>query len=48
MPQQVGQGTRACAAAERHNLPAPHTRLIGREHDSATVRELVLQAPGVW
>jgi predicted ATPase len=29
-----------------HNLPAPQTRLIGREEDSAAVRGLVLQAPG--
>jgi predicted ATPase/DNA-binding CsgD family transcriptional regulator len=35
------------ASGARHeNLPAPHTHLIGRENDSATVRDLVLQAPG--
>jgi predicted ATPase/DNA-binding CsgD family transcriptional regulator len=32
--------------ARRHNLPAPHTQLFGREHDSATVRDLALQTPG--
>jgi predicted ATPase/DNA-binding CsgD family transcriptional regulator len=34
------------SVARNHNLPAPHTHLIGREQDSATVRALVLQAPG--
>jgi predicted ATPase/DNA-binding CsgD family transcriptional regulator len=34
------------SAARNHNLPAPHTHLIGREQDSATVRGLVLHAPG--
>src|SRR5206468_2753032 len=43
---RVGQRPEHVLTAERHNLPAPHTRLIGREHDSNTVRELVLQAPG--
>jgi predicted ATPase/DNA-binding CsgD family transcriptional regulator len=28
----------------RHNLPTRHTQLIGREQDSGTVRELVLQS----
>lgn len=47
MPHRVGQRRPEQAlAAERHNLPASHTRLIGREHDSASVRDLVLQAPG--
>jgi len=32
--------------ARHHNLPAPRIQLIGREHDSAMVRDLVLQAPG--
>lgn len=30
----------------RHNLPERHAPLIGREQDSAAVRDLVLQAPG--
>jgi predicted ATPase len=34
------------ASARHHNLPAPHTQLIGREHDCATVLELVQQTPG--
>ena len=29
-----------------HNLPAARTQLVGREQDSATVRGLVVQAPG--
>ena len=31
---------------QRHNLPAPYVHIIGREQDSGTVRELVLQAHG--
>jgi predicted ATPase len=42
----MGQGRARVLAAKRHNLPASSTRLIGREHDSATVRNLVLQVPG--
>ena len=34
------------APARHHNLPTPHTHLIGREQDSATVGDLVLQTPG--
>ena len=34
------------SAARNHNLPAPHTHLIGRENDCATVGDLVLQTPG--
>jgi len=30
----------------RHNLPAPRIQLVGREPDSASLRELVRQAPG--
>jgi predicted ATPase len=41
-PRQPGQH----APARLHNLPAPHTHLIGREQDSTTVGNLVLQAPG--
>jgi predicted ATPase len=46
MPQRGGQRREHVLTVERHNLPAPHTRLVGREHDSTTARELVLQAPG--
>jgi predicted ATPase len=50
-PPQPRQGTRARlhnlpSPARLHNLPAPHTHLVGREQDSASVRDLVLQAPG--
>ena len=46
MSQRVGRGPERVLASERHNLPAPHPRIIGREHDGATVRDLVLQVPG--
>src|SRR5438105_9737344 len=46
MPRGVGQRREHVLAAERHNSPVPHTRLIGREHDNATVRDLVLHAAG--
>src|SRR5713226_284320 len=37
------RGTRG---VRRHNLPAQPTRLIGREHDVAAVRRVVLDAEG--
>lgn len=46
MPQRVGHRPERALAAARHNLPAPHTSLIGREQDSAAVRDLVLRTPG--
>lgn len=50
-PPQPGQDPRARlhnlpSPARLHNLPAPHTHLIGREQDTASVRDLVLQVPG--
>src|SRR5579859_7820097 len=32
--------------ARQHNLPTPHTHLVGREQDSATVEDLILATPG--
>ncbi len=34
------------AIREHHNLPVPRTRLIGREHDTAAVRQVLLNADG--
>src|SRR5215471_18584521 len=34
------------AVPPRHNLPALHTQLFGRDLDSTTVRDLTLQTPG--
>jgi predicted ATPase/DNA-binding NarL/FixJ family response regulator len=42
-PAQPMRGTRD---VRRHNLPAQPTRLIGREHDVAAVRQVVLDAEG--
>jgi predicted ATPase len=33
-------------ARERHNLPVQRSRLIGREHDAAAVRQAVLESEG--
>src|SRR5437016_1749060 len=33
-------------ASERHNLPVQRSRLIGREHDAAAVRQAVLESEG--
>jgi predicted ATPase len=48
-PDQDTRGRRLLnlpSLARLDNLPAPHTHLIGREQDSASVRDLVLHAPG--
>src|SRR5438874_2249231 len=33
-------------ASERYNLPVQRSRLIGREHDAAAVRQAVLESEG--
>ena len=45
-PHRAGRRPGHVSAARHHNLPAPHTHVIGREQDSATVGNLVLQEPG--
>src|SRR3982074_2960546 len=44
--QPVGPHPDRVLAAERPHLPAPPTRLFGREEDSGAVRDLVLHSPG--
>src|SRR6266436_4566598 len=36
----------AALGPQRHNLPTRRTRLIGREHDVAAVRQAVLETEG--
>jgi predicted ATPase/transcriptional regulator with XRE-family HTH domain len=42
-PQAVSDAPPLCTARPPSNLPVPLTRLIGREHELARTRELVLQ-----
>jgi predicted ATPase/DNA-binding CsgD family transcriptional regulator/transcriptional regulator with XRE-family HTH domain len=40
------QGVTEAVEANRHNLPGPRTRLIGRDHDRAAVGRVLLEAEG--
>jgi transcriptional regulator with XRE-family HTH domain len=46
LPKRVVRHAERAPAGRRHNLPAPHRSLIGREGNAATVRDLVTHARG--
>jgi predicted ATPase len=45
-PHRAARRSGHVSPARHDNLPTPHTHVIGREQDSATVGDLVLQTPG--